>query len=94
MAGLKSVRLRISGRVQGVWYRGWAVENANRLGLAGWVRNRADGTVEAVFQGEAVSVDLMLTLCHEGPPAAHVSGIVVEPAAPETLAGFSQRPTE
>ena len=51
MSDTITVRVRISGRVQGVWYRGWTVDEARRLGLSGWVRNRRDGSVEAVFSG-------------------------------------------
>lgn len=92
--GLKSVHVRISGRVQGVWYRGWTVEQAQRLGLTGWVRNRADGSVEAVFQGTDAGVETMVKMCREGPSAARVGGITVEPTAPQDFMGFTQRPTE
>jgi acylphosphatase len=94
MAGLKTVHVRISGRVQGVWYRGWTVETARRLGLAGWVRNRADGTVEAVFQGSDAAVDTMIGMCRQGPPAASVTAVVAEPAPPQDFQGFAQRATE
>ena len=93
MTGLKSVHVRISGRVQGVWFRGWTVEQANRLGLKGWVRNRADGTVEAVFQGHDAGVETMLKLCRQGPPSARVGGVTVEPSAPKDFDGFAQQPT-
>ena len=59
--------LSIHGRVQGVFYRDWAVETARELGLAGWVRNRRDGTVEAVVQGEEASVERFITLAKDGP---------------------------
>ena len=91
--GLKSVRVRISGHVQGVWFRGWTVEQAHRLGLTGWVRNRADGTVEAMFQGNDAAIETMVTMCRQGPPAARVGGVTVEPAVPEALTGFEQRAT-
>ncbi|MBI5121773.1 MAG: acylphosphatase [Rhodospirillales bacterium] len=93
MAGLKSVHVRISGRVQGVWFRGWTVEQARRLGLRGWVRNRADGTVEAVFQGSDAAVETMLKLCREGPPSARVGGVTVEPSSPKDFDDFQQQPT-
>lgn len=87
-----SVRVRIEGRVQGVWYRGWTVQEANRLGLSGWVRNRLDGTVEAVFSGAPEAVGRMLELCRQGPPAARVDGVYAEPcSAPES--GFRPLPT-
>jgi acylphosphatase len=93
----KTVRALISGKVQGVWYRGWTVDRARALGLSGWVRNRRDGTVEAVFAGPAGAVDAMLVQCREGPPLARVAEVTVTPAGDtaedEGLAGFEQRPT-
>jgi len=91
--GSKSVRVRISGRVQGVWYRGWTVQRANELGLAGWVRNRADGSVEALFAGPATVVDRMVADCRDGPPAARVREVRVEAAEWPQRADFDQLPT-
>lgn len=71
----RAVKALIEGRVQGVWYRGWAVETARSLGLDGWVRNRRDGSVLAVFSGSDDAVDEMLRLCAEGPPSASVSSV-------------------
>jgi acylphosphatase len=71
----KAIKVLIEGRVQGVWFRGWTVENARRLNLDGWVLNRRDGSVQAVFSGPAERVDEMLRLCSEGPPAADVSNV-------------------
>ena len=88
-----AVRVRIMGRVQGVWFRGWTVDQARRLGLAGWVRNRHDGSVEALFVGAADRVDAMLALCREGPPAARVDPIEAEPAQGMVGTGFVQKPT-
>lgn len=90
---MKSVRVRIEGRVQGVWYRGWTVQQAQRRGLSGWVRNRRDGSVEAVFSGAAEQVDDMLKACHGGPPAAEVTRIAAEPCPPPASSGFSEQPT-
>jgi len=87
------VRAIIQGRVQGVWYRGWTVEQARRRGLDGWVRNRADGTVEALFAGKREAVEAMLAACRKGPPAAQVTDIRTEPAEDPGPAGFEQRPT-
>ncbi|MFC5358678.1 acylphosphatase [Azospirillum himalayense] len=89
----KAVLARVHGKVQGVWYRGWTVDTANRLGLAGWVRNRGDGTVEALFAGPADAVDRMLEACRRGPSAAIVSDIAVEPARDPGPGVFEQRPT-
>ncbi len=88
------IRARITGRVQGVWYRGWTMETAAGLGLCGCVRNRADGSVEALFAGPADKVTAMLTARRRGPPAAQVVDIVTEAAEPPTgLVGFSQSAT-
>ncbi|WP_445679489.1 acylphosphatase [Radicibacter daui] len=65
----------IRGQVQGVWYRGWTVETATALCLDGWVRNRSDGSVEALFAGPADKVNEMLLRCLSGPPEARVTGI-------------------
>ncbi|HYD30928.1 MAG TPA: acylphosphatase [Azospirillaceae bacterium] len=89
----KSVQARITGRVQGVWYRGWTIEQASRLGLSGWVRNRADGSVEAVFAGPAEAVDIMLAACREGPPAARVTEVEAAAADDPGETAFVQRPT-
>jgi len=90
---MKTVRAVISGEVQGVWYRGWTVDEATRRGLSGWVRNRRDGTVEAVFAGDPERVDDMLAACWQGPPAARVAEVRSEPATPPARGGFHQAPT-
>ncbi len=86
-----SVRAVIRGRVQGVWFRAWTVEQATRLNLSGWVRNRADGAVEAVFFGSKAAVAEMLTACNRGPTAARVDGVDVESCSPPGGLGFVQR---
>ncbi len=93
MAERIAVRVVISGRVQGVWYRGWTVERASALGLAGWVRNRKDGTVEAAFAGSPEAVEAMIAECRKGPPAAKVDDIAHENTYDEGWSGFSQLPT-
>ena len=86
-----AVEALIRGRVQGVWYRGWTVDEAVRRGLSGWVRNNADGTVSALFVGPRQAVDDMLAACREGPLAARVDGVEATPAeVPEGLSGFRQ----
>ncbi|MCH8183307.1 MAG: acylphosphatase [Proteobacteria bacterium] len=93
-APTKAVRLFIRGRVQGVWYRGWAVDTARALGLRGWVRNRGDGRVEALIAGPAESVERMIDACREGPPGARVTNVEVTPASgEETATPFEQRGT-
>ena len=69
---MTAVRVVISGRVQGVWFRGWTIETATRRGLDGWVRNRRDGTVEAVFSGPKEAVEGMVEACWSGPAMARV----------------------
>lgn len=83
--------LQIHGRVQGVWFRDSMCREAERLGVAGWVRNRRDGTVEAVVQGEAAAVQAIIAWAHRGPPKAEVSRVAIEEAEGE-FAGFEQRP--
>jgi len=92
--GAEAVAVRIEGRVQGVWYRGWTVDEATRRGLRGWVRNRADGSVEALFIGPAEAVSAMVAACRTGPTAARVSGVSPAPAEDDGSHGFRQRPTE
>jgi acylphosphatase len=89
----KAVRARIIGRVQGVWYRGWTVDHATLLGLTGWVRNRRDGSVEALLSGPANAVDAMLALCRDGPPAARVDAVEVELEDDFSGTGFGQKPS-
>ncbi len=91
--GRVAVHARITGRVQGVWYRGWTVAEATARGLDGWVRNQADGSVEAVFAGPADAVNSMLAACRQGPPAAIVAGVESVPADDPGATGFTQRPT-
>ncbi len=68
-------RVRIEGRVQGVWFRAWTVAEARRRGLTGWVRNRADGSVEALFAGEPEAIAGMVDACHAGSAAARVAAV-------------------
>lgn len=84
-------RLHIEGRVQGVFYRAWAVETARGLGLAGWVRNRADGSVEAYVVGLADAVGRFVAACRRGPAAARVASLIAEDATVERHDGFVQR---
>ena len=87
-------RLVITGRVQNVFYRNWFVEQASALGLDGWVRNRADNSVEAVVQGPSEAVDVIVSQAREGSPASRVADVAVSDDAPaETLDGFEKRAT-
>jgi len=89
----RTVRVRIAGRVQGVSYRYWARETAEALGLTGWVRNRRDGSVEAVFSGAADDVAEMLRRCHDGSAAAVVASVEVLEEGGDAPPGFDMRPT-
>lgn len=89
-------RLQIRGRVQGVYYRASMVEQALRHGALGWVRNRRDGSVEALVVGDAEVVARMIAWARTGPSAAVVEEVLVEEAADEIqeeLQGFLQLPT-
>ena len=88
-----AIKVVIRGRVQGVWYRGWAVDTARGLGLHGWVRNRRDGTVEALFAGPVDAVRQMVEACWQGPAAAQVAAIDETHAEFPVEAGFRQLPT-
>jgi acylphosphatase len=87
------VHIVIRGRVQGVGYRAWVEDEAEALGLKGWVRNRRDGTVEAVVSGDAAAVQTFLALCRDGPRAAIVSGVATEPYDDPLPDGFKVLPT-
>jgi acylphosphatase len=82
------VRVIVHGRVQGVFFRDSCREQARALKIAGWVRNRMDGTVEAVFEGPEAAVERMVRWCHQGPPRAHVDEVEVTTEAPEGVCGF------
>jgi acylphosphatase len=86
-------RLRIHGRVQGVWFRESMSRVAGRLGVTGWVRNRLDGTVEAALEGPREAVETLVRWAHRGPEAAEVSRVEVC-EDPGGHIGFAKRPTE
>ena len=90
-----AAKVMVSGRVQAVWYRGWAVETASALGVGGWVRNRRDRRVELLLVGAAAAVETMIDRLHDGPPAARVDRVVVETAdVPDPApTGFESLPT-
>ncbi len=88
-----SARVRIHGKVQGVWFRGWTVAQASGLGINGWVRNRFDGTVEAVFSGPEATVREMVARCRRGPDAARVDRVEEAAESGPVAAGFAQLPT-
>ena len=87
-------RLTITGRVQGVGYRDWARATGRRLGLSGWVRNRTDGSVEALVVGDDGVVGKMIEACRRGPPLARVDAVEVEPVDLDLLpSDFTRLPT-
>jgi len=90
---VKTVRLRVAGRVQGVGYRAWATRLASELGLRGWVRNRADGTVELLATGPDDAVAAIIEAARRGPPAARVSDIRVADDGDDGSLGFAALPT-
>lgn len=87
------LRVLISGRVQGVWFRGWTVDEARARGLDGWVRNRRDGTVEAVFAGAPEAVADMVAACRRGPTMARVVAVETHPYDDPVAPGFVQAPS-
>lgn len=88
-----AVRVVIEGRVQGVGFRWWIMEWANARGLEGWVRNRREGTVEALFYGPESTVRNMVEFCNEGPPNARIRSIREYDDEPPEDRGFIERPT-
>ena len=85
---MRTVRVRISGRVQGVFFRASCARLADELGLSGWVRNRPDGDLEAVFQGPDRAIEDMVEWCREGPPHARVDAVDVRTEEPVPRTGF------
>jgi len=83
----------IRGRVQGVGYRAWTMNQAERRKLRGWVRNRRDGSVEALLIGEDEAVNAMIALCRKGPLAARVEAVEAMPAPDDGSAEFLALPT-
>lgn len=84
-------RVRLTGRVQGVFFRAWAREQARMLGVSGWVRNCADGSVEAQLEGDADGVEELIEALREGPPDALVDELEIEEADSEGLSSFELR---
>lgn len=84
-------RVAVSGRVQGVFFRGATEEEARARGVDGWVRNRPDGSVEAVFEGPPDAVQALVEFCRRGPRWAHVEKVAVEEEPPESESGFRVR---
>jgi acylphosphatase len=92
-APTRTVHVLIAGRVQGVGFRYWLCDEAMALGLAGWVRNRDDGRVEAVIAGAPATVDALLARCRRGPAAARVDDVAIEESGAAAPQPFEIRPT-
>ncbi len=91
---MKTVHLIVTGHVQGIGYRAWVEDEAMKRGIAGWVRNRRDGSVEAVFSGAEDSVDTMMAACNRGPLGARVSDVIPSDYLGPPLSRFTVLPTE
>jgi acylphosphatase len=89
----KSLRVVVSGRVQGVWFRAWTEQQAKALGLDGWVRNRRDGSVEAVISGDAAAVEAMVKALAKGPELARVDKVEKHAHVEAVKPGFVVRET-
>jgi acylphosphatase len=91
---IRTVRVRIAGRVHGVGYRAWTEETAMDLAIMGWVRNRRDGTVEALFAGDPEDVAEMLRRCWQGPSGAHVTAVEILQEGEDASGGFEVLDTD
>lgn len=90
---ITSMRLRIEGFVQAVGYRNFAMEEARKLGLDGWIRNRTDGTVETLVSGSTKAVEAFIASCARGPAGSKVTGIELHNSEPPTEKGYHRRPS-
>lgn len=84
-------RARVTGRVQGVFFRAWTQQQAGELGVRGWVRNASDGSVEAHLEGDEAAVKALIQRLNEGPPSAQVERVDVDDAAAEGASRFEVR---
>lgn len=89
---IKSIYVTVLGHVQGVGYRDFCAAEAERLGLTGWIRNRRDGSVEAIFHGREDRLHKMVDCCSEGPEQARVDRLLATPCNAPDVAGFVRRP--
>lgn len=90
---ITAIRVVISGQVQGVGFRYSTQQQAVQLGVSGWVRNRRNGTVEALFEGDPISVQNAVAWCHHGPASAQVETVETSRETPQQLSDFAIRPT-
>lgn len=90
---LTHMRLRIEGRVQAVGYRNFIIAEAQRLGVDGWIRNRSDGTVEALASGETKAVEALITACMRGPAGSKIDNVELHNSKAPEEKGFHRRPS-
>ena len=90
MAGVAR-HIRATGEVQGVFFRAWTRNQAQRLGVSGWVRNCDDGSVEAHLQGEAEALEQLIERIRQGPPSAHVENFEIKDVPVDDFEGFEVR---
>jgi acylphosphatase len=90
---ITSLRVRIEGFVQSVGYRHFAMEEARRLGINGWIRNRTDGTVEALASGSTKAVEAFVAACMRGPEGSRINNVELHNAEPPEEKGFHRRPS-
>ncbi|HEY5237773.1 MAG TPA: acylphosphatase [Rhizomicrobium sp.] len=90
---ITTLRLRIEGFVQGVSFRNFAIDEARKLGLDGWIRNRSDGTVEALVSGENAAVEKFVAACMKGRPGSRIANVELHKAEPPEEKGFHRRPS-
>lgn len=91
---ITSLKIRIEGRVQAVGYRNFMIEEARKLGVDGWVRNRSDGSVEALVSGDTKSVEALIAICARGPEGSTIKHIDMENIPePPAEKGFNRRPS-
>jgi acylphosphatase len=90
---ITTMNIRIEGDVQGCGFRDFAVREANARKLKGWVRNRSDGSVEAVASGPTKEVEAFIAVCIQGPRSSHVSAVNLQPVEPPETLGFIRRPS-
>jgi len=86
-----ALHVRVTGLVQGVFFRAWARDEAQALGVSGWIRNCSDGSVEALLEGEAEAIEELIDLLREGPPGAQVEDVEIEETDREGLSSFEVR---
>jgi acylphosphatase len=86
-----ALHVRVTGLVQGVFFRAWTQQQANGLGVTGWARNAPDGSVEGHLEGDKTAVQQLVDLLNQGPPSAQVSRVEVDVAEPEGADSFEVR---